>query len=49
MFQMKIEMAYQLYVLQTLVLGLLEQRMNQKMDPQDHESQDKIKVRGIKS
>ncbi|KAG8321791.1 Engulfment and cell motility protein 3 [Homalodisca vitripennis] len=28
------EMAHQLYVLQTLSLGLLEQRMNIKMDPQ---------------
>lgn len=28
------EMAHQLYVLQTLMLGLLEQRMVTKMDPQ---------------
>ena len=28
------EMAHQLYVLQTLTLGLLEQRMMTKMDPQ---------------
>lgn len=28
------EMAHQLYVLQTLMLGLLEQRMMTKMDPQ---------------
>lgn len=28
------EMAHQLYVLQTLILGLLEQRMKTKMDPQ---------------
>lgn len=37
-------MAHQLYVLQTDFLGLLEQRMNSKMDPQDQESHDKIKV-----
>lgn len=29
-----VEMAHQLYVLQTLTLGLLEQRMLTKMDPQ---------------
>lgn len=28
------EMAHQLYVLQTLLFNLLEQRMNTKMDPQ---------------
>jgi hypothetical protein len=44
MLQIKVEMAYQLYVLQTLVLGLLEQRMNTKMDPEDQDSRDKIKV-----
>ncbi len=43
-FQMGAEMAHQLYVLQTLCFGLLEQRMNSKMDPQDQESLDKIKV-----
>lgn len=37
-------MAHQLYVLQTLQLGLLEQRMNSKMDPQDQDSLEKIKV-----
>ncbi|XP_067010137.1 engulfment and cell motility protein 1 [Anabrus simplex] len=37
------EMAHQLYVLQTLTLGLLEQRMNSKMDPQDQDAHDKIK------
>ena len=36
-------MAHQLYVLQTLMLGLLEQRMNLKMDPQDQDAHDKIK------
>ncbi|KAG8321793.1 Engulfment and cell motility protein 3 [Homalodisca vitripennis] len=36
-------MAHQLYVLQTLSLGLLEQRMNIKMDPQDQDAHDKIK------
>lgn len=36
-------MAHQLYVLQTLTLGLLEQRMNSKMDPQDQDAHDKIK------
>lgn len=43
-FQMGAEMAHQLYVLQTLYLGLLEQRMNLKMDPQDQDSLEKIKV-----
>ncbi|CAH1105711.1 unnamed protein product [Psylliodes chrysocephalus] len=37
------EMAHQLYVLQTLMLGLLEQRMTTKMDPQDQDGHDKIK------
>ncbi|ENN76031.1 hypothetical protein YQE_07406, partial [Dendroctonus ponderosae] len=37
------EMAHQLYVLQTLMLGLLEQRMLTKMDPQDQDGHDKIK------
>lgn len=32
--QVGAEMAHQLYVLQTLTLGLLETRMNTKMDPQ---------------
>ncbi|XP_022914466.1 engulfment and cell motility protein 1 [Onthophagus taurus] len=37
------EMAHQLYVLQTLTLGLLEQRMMTKIDPQDQDAHDKIK------
>ncbi|XP_044750351.1 engulfment and cell motility protein 1 isoform X1 [Coccinella septempunctata] len=37
------EMAHQLYVLQTLMLSLLEQRMSTKMDPQDQDGHDKIK------
>lgn len=37
-------MAHQLYVLQTLSLSLLEQRMNSKMDPQDQDAHEKIKV-----
>lgn len=37
------EMAHQLYVLQTLMLGQLEQRMVTKMDPQDQDGHDKIK------
>ncbi|XP_017778052.1 PREDICTED: engulfment and cell motility protein 1 [Nicrophorus vespilloides] len=37
------EMAHQLYVLQTLILGLFEQRMVTKMDPQDQDGHDKIK------
>ncbi|KAB0796151.1 hypothetical protein PPYR_10212 [Photinus pyralis] len=37
------EMAHQLYVLQTLMLGLLEQRMMTKMDPQDQDGHEKIK------
>ncbi|KAJ9594640.1 hypothetical protein L9F63_027378, partial [Diploptera punctata] len=41
--QVGTEMAHQLYVLQTLMLGLLEQRMNLKMDPQDQDAHDKIK------
>ncbi|KAL1463466.1 hypothetical protein WDU94_015215 [Cyamophila willieti] len=36
------EMAHQLYVLQTLTLGLLEERMNTKMDPSDKDAHDKI-------
>lgn len=36
-------MAHQLYVLQTLMLSLLEQRMMTKMDPQDQDAHDKIK------
>uniref|UniRef100_A0A1B6DW40 ELMO domain-containing protein n=1 Tax=Clastoptera arizonana TaxID=38151 RepID=A0A1B6DW40_9HEMI len=41
--QVGTEMAHQLYVLQALSLGLLEQRMNTKMDPQDQDAHDKIK------
>lgn len=37
-------MAHQLYILQTLCLGLLEQKINMKLDPQDQEIQEKIKV-----
>lgn len=37
------ELAHQLYVLQTLTLGLLEPRMRQKAESQDAEAQDKIK------
>ncbi|XP_026478121.1 engulfment and cell motility protein 1 [Ctenocephalides felis] len=37
------EMAHQLYVLQTLSLGLLEQRKMLKMDPNDVDAMDKIK------
>lgn len=37
------EMAHQLYVLETLTLGLLEKRMLLKMDPQDQDAHDKIK------
>ncbi|XP_050668642.1 engulfment and cell motility protein 1 [Leptidea sinapis] len=37
------ELAHQLYVLQTLTLGLLEPRMRQRADSQEQESQDKIK------
>lgn len=36
-------MAHQLYVLQTQILSLLEQRMMTKMDPQDQDAHDKIK------
>lgn len=36
-------MAHQLYVLQTLQLSLLEQRMNTKMDLQDQDAHEKIK------
>lgn len=41
--QVGAEMAHQLYVLQTLMLSLLEQRMMTKMDPQDQDAHDKIK------
>ncbi|KAI4472071.1 engulfment and cell motility [Holotrichia oblita] len=37
------EMAHQLYVLQALTLGLLEQRKMTKIDPQDQDGLDKIK------
>ncbi|GBP41410.1 Engulfment and cell motility protein 1 [Eumeta japonica] len=37
------EMAHQLYVLQTLTLGLLEPRMRYRVDSQDQEAQEKIK------
>ncbi|KAG6449390.1 hypothetical protein O3G_MSEX006026 [Manduca sexta] len=37
------ELAHQLYVLQTLMLGLLEPRMRQRADSQEQESQEKIK------
>ncbi|XP_011551614.2 engulfment and cell motility protein 1 [Plutella xylostella] len=37
------ELAHQLYVLQTLTLGLLEPRMKQRADSQEQESQEKIK------
>lgn len=37
------EMAHQLYVLQTLTLGLLEHRMMKKMNAQDQDAHDKIK------
>ena len=36
-------MAHQLYVLQTQILSLLEQRMMTKMDNQDQDAHDKIK------
>uniref|UniRef100_A0AAG5DX44 ELMO armadillo-like helical domain-containing protein n=1 Tax=Anopheles atroparvus TaxID=41427 RepID=A0AAG5DX44_ANOAO len=41
--KMGAEMAHQLYVLQTLTLGLLEQRMKTPMDVQDQDAQEKIK------
>lgn len=41
--QVGTEMAHQLYVLQTLQLALLEQRMNTKMDLQDQDAHEKIK------
>ncbi|XP_058791018.1 engulfment and cell motility protein 1 isoform X2 [Phymastichus coffea] len=41
--QVGTEMAHQLYVLQTLMLSLLEQRMMTKMDNQDQDAHDKIK------
>lgn len=37
------ELAHQLYVLQTLLLGLLEPKMRQRADSQEQESQEKIK------
>ncbi|XP_049868294.1 engulfment and cell motility protein 1 [Pectinophora gossypiella] len=37
------ELAHQLYVLQTLMLGLLEPKMRQRADSQEQESQEKIK------
>ncbi|XP_028030279.1 engulfment and cell motility protein 1 [Bombyx mandarina] len=37
------ELAHQLYVLQTLMLGLLEPQMRQKAESQEQESQEKIK------
>nr|CAG4638298.1 EOG090X02BW [Cyclestheria hislopi] len=37
------EMAHQLHVLQTLMLSLLENRMNKAIDPSDQDAQDKIK------
>ncbi|XP_013149226.1 PREDICTED: engulfment and cell motility protein 1 [Papilio polytes] len=37
------ELAHQLYVLQTLTLGLLEPKMRQRADTQEQESQEKIK------
>uniref|UniRef100_U5ELH0 Putative regulator of rac1 required for phagocytosis and cell migration n=1 Tax=Corethrella appendiculata TaxID=1370023 RepID=U5ELH0_9DIPT len=37
------EMAHQLYVLQTLTMGLLQHRMNRKMNAQDQDAHDKIK------
>ncbi|RVE51859.1 hypothetical protein evm_003479 [Chilo suppressalis] len=37
------ELAHQLYVLQTLMLGLLEPKMRQRADSQEPESQEKIK------
>ncbi|XP_065078096.1 engulfment and cell motility protein 1 [Ochlerotatus camptorhynchus] len=37
------EIAHQLYVLQTLTLGLLEQRMKTPIDVQDQDAQEKIK------
>lgn len=36
------EMAHQLYVLQTLLLNLLEEKMNTKVDPQDSDVREKI-------
>ncbi|OXU25322.1 hypothetical protein TSAR_016297 [Trichomalopsis sarcophagae] len=41
--QVGAEIAHQLYVFQTLMLNLLEQRMNTKMDNQDQDAHDKIK------
>lgn len=37
------ELAHQLYVLQTLTLGLLESRMHQRVESQDLDAQEKIK------
>lgn len=42
------EMAHQLYVMQTLCFGLLEEKMNTKMDPQDQDAHGNIKVSIIK-
>ncbi|XP_035208174.1 engulfment and cell motility protein 1-like [Stegodyphus dumicola] len=36
------EMAHQLYVLQTLLFNLLEEKMKRKLDPQDPEAREKI-------
>lgn len=36
------EMAHQLYVLQTLLFNLLEEKMKRRLDPQDPEGRDKI-------
>ncbi|XP_075224621.1 engulfment and cell motility Ced-12 [Lycorma delicatula] len=41
--QVGTEMAHQLYVLQTYIFGLLEQRMNKTLDSQDQDAHDKIK------
>ncbi|KAI4504552.1 hypothetical protein M0802_000102 [Mischocyttarus mexicanus] len=41
--QVGTEMAHQLYILQTQILSLLEQRMMTKMDPQDQDAHEKIK------
>ncbi|XP_073979588.1 engulfment and cell motility Ced-12 [Rhodnius prolixus] len=41
--QVGAEMAHQLYVYQTYLLGLLEPRMRTKMDTQDQDAHDKIK------
>lgn len=36
------EMAHQLYVLQTLLFNLIEEKMKRRLDPQDPEARDKI-------